>query len=129
MLVEKHNIREKIIICLQNIKKYRETGLLIINVNELYLLSTHISGKSDFSKESLRKPISKWAWLIMIHASEKKKKKNGFVSNILAISKASQSSGDYLDQMNGGKIFKRVKEKLVPNLEPVCCCRWYPIIS
>lgn len=115
ILVERMDIREKRIRYLQQIKRYREEGRPIIYMDESYVLTSHVSGKTwtDSSNKCLHKPTSKGERIIIIHAGGEK----GFVPNALAMWKAGQSSGDYHEQMNRRNYEKWIKEKLLPNLE------------
>lgn len=116
ILIENSDIREKRISYLLAMKKYREEKRPIVYMDESYVCTSHVSGKSwsDGSFNGLHTPISKGDRLIIVHAGGEE----GFVPNALAMWKAGIKSGDYHDNMNSKNYMQWVKNQLVPNLKP-----------
>lgn len=116
ILIENSDIREKRISYLLAIKKYREEKRPIVYMDESYVCTSHVSGKTwaDGSVNGLHTPISKGDRLIIVHAGGEE----GFVPNAVAMWKAGVKSGDYHDNMNSSNFMQWVKNQLVPNLKP-----------
>jgi transposase len=114
-LIERIEIREKRISYLQAIRQFRIEKRPIVYMDETFVLSSHVAGKtwSDGSS-TLTKPISKGQRLIIIHAGGE----SGFVDNALTMWKAGQSSGDYHEQMNRENYVRWLEDKLIPNIPP-----------
>lgn len=116
ILMEKHDIKFKRFVYLQQIAHYRAEDRSIVYMDETYIHSTHVSSKgwSDDSIAGISAPISKGHRLIVVHAGGEM----GFIDNCLIIWKSGRKSGDYHDDMNRDNYFKWVKERLIPNLPP-----------
>jgi hypothetical protein len=116
ILIETPEIRNKRISYLKDIERFRKEGRQIIYMDESYILSSHVSGKSwsDDSKEGLHCPVSKGDRLIIVHAGGE----NGFVKDALLMWQSRASTGDYHNQMNFDNYGKWLREKLIPNLPP-----------
>lgn len=114
ILIEQPEIIQKRITYLQMIKKYREQNRPIVYVDETYILSSHVQGKSwsDDSCHGMLKQVSKGERLIIVHAGGEM----GFIPHALLMWKASKTTGDYHHNMNKANYQKWLKEILIPNL-------------
>lgn len=116
LLIERDDIRNKRINFIRQIRRYRSEHRPIIYTDETYVCTTHSTPKSwqDDTSEGLHTPVSGGDRLIIVNAGGS----SGFVPGAFLQWKASQSTGDYHENMNQTNYEKWIKEKLIPNLQP-----------
>lgn len=106
ILVEKSEVRLVRIKYIKQIKQYRNEGRNIVYGDETFIPMTR--GKEIPSTDK----NGKGKGLIIIHAGGT----NGFVPGALMIYKSTQSTGDYLHEINTENYEKWIKNQLIPNL-------------
>lgn len=116
LLIEKDDVRLKRVKFLAAIKKYRLQGREIVYMDETYIHTSHLAGKSwaDSSENGVKQLISKGQRLIIVHAGSRK----GFIPGALLMYQSTDKTGDYHNAMNNENYEKWLRNQLIPNLAP-----------
>lgn len=116
ILIEREDIRNQRINFIRQIRRYRNEHRPIVYTDETYVCTTHSSPYSwqDDTNEGVHIPVSGGDRLIIVNAGGS----SGFVPGAFLQWKASQSTGDYHQNMNQINYEKWLEEKLIPNLQP-----------